>query len=86
MVVLEKYKNFREKKKKHFSLGDDLHNKTKNFIKTYLEYEDDVFVRADGVNLYPSCFANRYIRVKSDSEYSFSENETGVYMTDVRYP
>ena len=52
-------KNF----KKHFNLGDDLHNETENFIEIYLKYKN-VFVRADGANLYLSCFDNRYIRVK----------------------
>ena len=54
--------------KKHFNLGDYGHNETENFIKIYLEYEDDVFVRVDGANLYPSCFANRYVSVKGKSE------------------
>ena len=75
-----------KKFKKHFSLGDDLHNETENFIKIYLEYEDDVFVRVDGSNLYPSCFTNKYIRVKGDNEYGFSKNKAGVYMTHVHYP
>ena len=35
---------FGKKFKKHFNLGEDLHNETKNFIKTYLEYKNDVFV------------------------------------------
>ena len=64
---------FKKKFKKDFNSEDDLHNETENFIKTDLEYEDDVFVRADGAILYPSCFANRYIKVKGDNEYGFSE-------------
>ena len=31
---------FEKKFKKHFNLGDDLHNETKNFMKICLEYED----------------------------------------------
>ena len=77
---------FEEKFRKHSNLADNLDNETENFIKNCLEYEDDVFVRVDGANLYSSCFANRYIRVKCDSEYGFSENEAGVYMNDVHYP
>ena len=66
------------------NLRVDLHNETKNVIKIYLEYKD--FVKIDGANLYPSCFFNRYIRVKDGNEDGFSENEVGVYMTDVHYP
>ena len=76
---------FQKKFKKHFNLGDNLHNETKNFTKIYLEYEDDVFVRVDGAYFYPSCFANRYIRVKGDNEYRFNKNETGVYVTSLHY-
>ena len=75
---------FERKFKKYFNFGDELHNETKNFVKIYLEYED-VFVRVNGANLYPSCFANRYIRVKDDDQYRFSKSETRVYMTDVQY-
>ena len=64
---------FKKKFKKDFNSEDDLHNETENFIKIDLEYEGDVSVRADGANLYPSCFANRYIKVKGDNEYGFSE-------------
>ena len=60
--------------------------KPKSVIIIYLEYEDGFFVRVDGANLYPSYFANRYIRVKGDNKYEFSKNETGVYMTDIHYP
>ena len=84
MVILENRETFERKFKKYFNLGDELHNETKNFVKIYLEYED-VFVRVDGANLYPSCFANRYIRVKDDDQYRFSENEARVYVTDVQY-
>ena len=35
---------FEKKFKKHFNLGEDLHYETKNFIKIYLEYKNDVFV------------------------------------------
>ena len=75
---------FEKKFKKHFNLGDDLHNENKNFIKIYLEYGDDVLVRIDVTNLYPGCFSNRYM--KGDNKYGFSKNETGVYMTDIHYP
>ena len=86
LVILKNGETFEKKFKRHSNLADDLDNETENFIKNCLVYEDDVFVRVDGANLYPSCFANRYIRVKRDSEYGFSENQAGVYMNDVRYP
>ena len=87
LVILKKIEKLSRKKfRKHSNLADNLDNETENFIKNCLEYEDAVFVRVDGANLYSSCFANRYIRVKCDSEYGFSENQAGVYMNDVRYP
>ena len=64
---------FKKKFKKDFNSEDDLYNETENFLKIDLEYEDDVFVRADEANLYPSCFVNRYIKVKGDNEYGFRE-------------
>ena len=76
---------FEKKLKKHFNLGHELHNETKNSKKIYLEYKDDVFVRVDGAYLYPSCFANRYIRVKGDNENRFSKNEMRVYVVNVHY-
>ena len=77
---------FEKKFKKLFNLGDDLYNETKNITKIYLEYKNVFFFRVDGANLYPSCFGNKYIRVKGDNTYGFSENKMGFFMTDVHYP
>ena len=83
IVKIEKrsLKNFR----KQINLKKDPHNLAENFIRIYLEHKDEVYVIHDGVTLYPSCFANRYLREITDDSYGFND-ETGVYGTDFYYP
>ena len=76
---------FVEKFRKQINLKKDPHNLAENFIRIYLEHKDEVYVIHDGVTLYPSCFANRYLREITDDSYGFND-ETGVYGTDFYYP
>ena len=76
---------FIEKFRKQINLKKDPHNLAENFIRIYLEHKDEVYVIHDGVTLYPSCFANRYLREITDNSYGFND-ETGVYGADFYYP
>ena len=75
---------FDKKFKSVFNLGDDPDNETENFIRIYLEQENDVI--EEGCTVYPSWFANRYIRTDNDNSYGYEKDETGVNGTLLHYP
>ena len=89
LILLWVYCKYREtlveKFRKKINLRKERHNLAENFIRIYLEHKDEDFVIHDGVTLYPSCFANRYLREITDNSYGFSD-ETGVYGADFYYP
>ena len=61
-----KYREIFEKKiREWFNLGEDQDNQTKNFIRIYLEHDDEdegVIFTKDGTHIYPVCFAIRQSR------------------------
>ena len=75
---------FQKKFKNVFNLGDDLDNETKNFIRIYPEQENNII--DGGCTVYPSRFANRYIRTDNDNSYGYEKDETGVNGTFLHYP
>ena len=61
-----KYREIFDKKMREwFNLGEDHNNQTKNFIRIYLERDDEdegVILTKDGTHIYPVCFAIRQSR------------------------
>ena len=76
---------FVEKFRKKINLKKDPHNLAENFVGIYLEHKDEDYVVHDGVTIYPSRFANRYLREITDNSYGFND-ETEIYGTDFYYP